>query len=198
MANENIRCFPTELLEKAGVFHGLSLDIPKYCGLLLPEHAQFVPREKAETDPSFKQVIPYVIVIRSDMTILQYQRGKSGGEARLHDKWSIGVGGHINDLDASYERAMVREFREEVGYDGMCVAPMKAFINDDTTEVGKVHFGVVHVVVVKYNFTPRPEAELANLAFVKVDELWPLEKYESWSQFCIKDLHKLFGFPRGT
>ena len=101
-----------------------------------------------EQDPSFKQLIPYCI-FRFEDQIFYYRRSKGTGEGRLHGKRSIGVGGHISSEDQAaaspYLQAMQREIAEEVflesGYRQSCVG----LLNDDESEVGKVHLGVVHI-----------------------------------------------------
>ena len=75
----------------------------------------------------------------------RYRRGSKGGEARLHNTWSVGLGGHINPEDKTYDLAVRREIREEVGV-GIEVPKPVAVINYDGTDVGKVHFGILHVV----------------------------------------------------
>jgi predicted NUDIX family phosphoesterase len=54
----------------------------------------FIERPHAERDPDFKQVIPYT-VLRRGPEVFVFRRLTGGGEARLHDLRSIGVGGHI-------------------------------------------------------------------------------------------------------
>ena len=66
-----------------------------------------------EEDPCFKQVIPYLIIER-DNGILVYQ-GTKAGDARLHDRMSIGVGGHINDRDNTFYESLMRGVHEEGG-----------------------------------------------------------------------------------
>lgn len=108
----------------------------------------FVERRWAETQPDFKQPIPYVAVTQGS-EILALTRLKTQGEARLHGKKSIGVGGHINPCDAEengdiLQAACLRELNEEL------VLPKEmppltplGLLNDDSTEVGSVHIGVV-------------------------------------------------------
>lgn len=126
----------------------------------------YMDREKAEKDPSFKQVIPYVVFRRPDHEIFAYQRTKKSGEVRLRGNWSIGIGGHINPEDErrdcvttveelqrraelAYWEAFYREIREETGYmlraSPKTEAPIVALIYDESDEVGRVHFGVVHI-----------------------------------------------------
>ena len=149
---ERVLCFKRKLLEELGVFQGISLDIEKYLPVVTaPANILYLNRSEAELDKSHKQLIPYVLVICGDK-ILRYQRGKGGGEKRLHGLFSVGVGGHISEEDnglfssgAGYQEGMRRELIEEVDIDEVKEVAV-ALINDDSTEVGYVHFGVVHVL----------------------------------------------------
>ena len=97
IANENVLVFPRSLFEQLGIFQWFSADVNRYLPVILEaKNNHFMPRAKAETDPSFKQVIPYVI-ITDGKNILHYVRGKKAGEQRLVAKGSVGIGGHIND-----------------------------------------------------------------------------------------------------
>ncbi len=105
----------------------------------------FIEREKAENDPTMKQIIPYITFVR-DGKIFAMRRLVKGGEARLHNKASIGIGGHINHEDEGMEDGLRREFFEEVLYKGTFQPRLIGFINDDSDDVGKVHFGLSYVV----------------------------------------------------
>src|SRR5258708_6582523 len=151
-AEERVLCFPRKLLEELGVFQGLSLEIEKYLPVVTSSsNILYLNRSDAEQDKSHKQLIPYLLVICNDR-ILRYRRGRGGQETRLHGLYSVGVGGHISEEDhglfsnrLGYHEAMRRELMEEVAIGEAKDAPV-AVINDDSTEVGYVHFGVVHVV----------------------------------------------------
>src|SRR5204863_9204689 len=110
----------------------------------------YLNRSEAEQDKRYKQLIPYVLLICNGK-ILRYRRGKGGQETRLHGLYSVGVGGHISDQDNSlfakdigYREGMRREIMEEVAVEEVNDTAA-AVINDDSTEVGYVHFGVVHI-----------------------------------------------------
>src|SRR5580700_9016456 len=148
---ERVLCFERKLFEELGVFHGLSMDIEKYFpSLTSASHLTYLNRSEAERDKRYKQLIPYVLIVCNDK-VLRYRRGKGGQETRLHGLYSVGIGGHISEEDhglfvndRGYQDGMRRELLEEVDVDGV-EAPAVAVINDDSTEVGAVHFGVVHV-----------------------------------------------------
>src|SRR5208282_21847 len=151
---ERVLCFERKLLEELGVFQGLSLEVEKYLPVVTSaSQLVYLNRSDAEQDKRYKQLIPYVLLICKDK-ILRYRRGKGGQESRLHGLFSVGVGGHISEEDnglfssgLGYHEAMRRELMEEVSID---VAKEKAVavINDDSTEVGFVHLGIVHIVCV--------------------------------------------------
>ena len=105
---------------------------------------RFRPRREMETDPSQKQVIPYLVLRDRDRYFLM-RRTRAGGDERLHDRWSIGVGWHLNPGDGDVHGGLLREWREEID---AAFAPdfrVVGLINDDENEVGAVHLGVVFV-----------------------------------------------------
>jgi predicted NUDIX family phosphoesterase len=141
-------------------------------------HARFVDREAAETDESVKQVIPYCVLTRpfaGEPMYFAYRRTKKGGERRLHEKWSVGIGGHISPADGDgksgdvvYVNGLLRELREEVGLDARRAGPAwgsdptwdavvgpVAAIYDPSNEVGRVHLGLVHLIPVEDGWTPQ-------------------------------------------
>ena len=120
--------------------------------LRVREYGVFKPRAGVEEDPSFKQIIPYVIV-RHRGRLFLVQRSTEGGETRLHGKYSIGVGGHINrgDVEGALDviaAGLKRELEEELLIRGTWRARPVGVLNDDGNPVGQVHFGLVHVVEV--------------------------------------------------
>jgi len=195
---ERVLCFKRKLLEELGVFQGISLDIEKYLPVVTaPANILYLNRSEAELDKSHKQLIPYVLVICGDK-ILRYQRGKGGGEKRLHGLFSVGVGGHISEEDnglfssgAGYQEGMRRELIEEVDIDEVKEVAV-ALINDDSTEVGYVHFGVVHVLHVANEDVAGRRSGILAPEFVPITEATKdLSEYESWSRFCLEHLDTL-------
>ena len=195
---ERVLVVPTQLLHNLGYFQGFSADADRYLDeLQSPRNASYRQRSEMEQDPSFKQLIPYVIFRHTDrsgrVSIFHYTRGVGQGEARLHRKRSVGIGGHICVDDAGtqdpYSKGMQRELDEEViietPYRERCVG----LINDDQTEVGKVHLGVVHLLDVEQpNVRPR-ESEIVAAGFAPPAELMgDIESFESWSKFCLNAL----------
>ena len=195
---ERVLCFERKLLEELGVFHGLSLEIEKYMPVVTSSsNIMYLNRSDAEQDKRYKQLIPYVLVICKDK-ILRYRRGKGGGETRLHGLYSVGVGGHISEEDhglfsnaLGYQEGMRRELLEEVAIDEVKEAGV-AVINDDSTEVGYVHFGVVHVLHVADESVAGRRSGIVAPEFVPIAEaVKDASGYESWSRFCLEHLDSL-------
>jgi predicted NUDIX family phosphoesterase len=106
-------------------------------------HGRFESRPAMETDPSFKQVIPYLVLRDGERWFLM-RRTRAGADARLHDHWSIGVGGHLNPGDGDLAGGLRREWREELAADFVPTFRPVGLLNDDETPVGAVHIGVVY------------------------------------------------------
>ena len=197
IANENVLVFPRSLFEQLGVFQGFSADVNRYLPVILdPKNNSFLARAQAETNPSFKQVIPYV-VITDGKSILHYVRGKKAGEQRLVAKGSVGIGGHINDEDhtlfafgvQAFQDAVKREVCEELSIQGVFNARPVGLINDDSTEVGSVHFGVIHVLFCTPDQVKKNEQVITQVEFVPIDELKAKREHmETWSQICLDNL----------
>jgi predicted NUDIX family phosphoesterase len=197
-AEERVLCFERKLLEDLGVFQGINLDVDKYLPVLTSsKNLTYLNRSSAENDRRYKQLIPYVLVI-CDGRLLRYQRGKGGQETRLRGLWSVGIGGHISEEDHSlftkdfgYFEGMRREVREEVDVEEVSESAV-AVINDDSTDVGYVHFGVVHVMQVANENVAGRRSGIASPEFIAVaDAVKEASNYESWSRFCLENLQVL-------
>ena len=195
---ERVLCFQRKLLEELGVFQGLSLEIGKYLPVVTSSsHILYLNRSDAEQDKRYKQLIPYVLIFCHGR-ILRYRRGKGGQETRLHGLYSVGIGGHISEEDhgmfsndRGYQDGMRRELMEEVAINEVKDAAV-AVINDDSTEVGTVHFGVVHVVYVPDETVAGRRSGIVGPEFVPITEaVKDLAGYESWSRFCLEHLDAL-------
>ena len=196
---ERVLVVPTSLFHELGHFQGFSALADRYLAeLLSAEHTSFRPRHEVEEDPSFKQLIPYVIFRYVDKAgqvhVFQYTRGAGQGERRLHAKRSIGVGGHIAADDAcegnvGYHEGMQRELTEEVVIETRYTERCAGLINDDDTEVGRVHLGVVHVLDVQQPRVSPREVDLLDAGFLPIDQiLGEAEHFETWSQICLRAL----------
>jgi predicted NUDIX family phosphoesterase len=195
---ERVLCFERKLLDDLGVFQGLSFEVQKYLSILTSRsNLIYRNRSDADQDKRFKQLIPYVLVICNGK-ILRYRRGKGGQETRLHGLYSVGIGGHISEEDhelfsnnCGYQESMRRELMEEVAIDA-AHEPAVALINDDSTEVGYVHFGVVHVVRVADESVASRRSGIVSPEFIPIAEAVKNSPgYESWSRFCLEHLDAL-------
>lgn len=194
-AEERVLCFKRTLLDELGVFQGLNLDVARYLPVLTSDASLvYLNRSDAEQDKRYKQLIPYVLILCKNK-ILRYCRGKGGQETRLHGLYSVGVGGHIAEEDhglfsehRGYHEGMRRELMEEVAITAEKDAAV-AVINDDSTDVGFVHFGVVHVVLVADESVAGRRSGIVRPEFVPLNQAAKdLSTYESWSRFCLEHL----------
>jgi predicted NUDIX family phosphoesterase len=197
---ENVLVVRRSLFDELGSFHGLNFEPQKYLDALLSRGNNFfLPRAKAENDPTHKQIVPYAIISHGG-TVLHYVRGKKAGEQRLVAKGSVGIGGHLNDADESlfawdenaYRAGVEREVNEEIKIDSPFEDRIVALLNDDTTEVGRVHLGIVHVFRLAEPKVEKREAMITNLAFLTKEELRARrDSLETWSQICVDSLERL-------
>src|SRR6059036_471555 len=197
---ENVLVIRRNLFEQLGSFQGLNFEPEKYLNLLLSRGNNFfLPRAQAENDSAYKQIIPYVLLAFQDR-VLHYVRGKKAGEQRLVAKGSIGIGGHMNESDESlfawdeqaYRAGVEREVNEEIKIDTQFEDRIVALLNDDTTDVGRVHLGIVHVFKLAEPKVEKREAMIRGLTFLTREELITRrESLESWSQICVDSLDRL-------
>jgi predicted NUDIX family phosphoesterase len=200
LPDENVLVVRRSLFDGLGSFQGLNFEPHKYLDALLSRGINFfVPRAEAENDPAHKQIIPYAIIACGDR-ILHYVRGKKAGEQRLVAKGSIGIGGHMNDEDESlfawdekaYRAGVEREVSEEIKIETNFEDRIVALLNDDTTEVGRVHLGIVHLFRLIEPKVEKREAMITSLAFLTKDELRARRDIlETWSQICVDSLDRL-------
>jgi predicted NUDIX family phosphoesterase len=200
--HENILAIKRSLFDELGNFHGLNFAPEKYLNVILSRGNNFfMPRAQAENDPTHKQIIPYALIAFEDK-VLHYVRGKKAGEQRLVAKGSVGIGGHMNQEDeslfnylvdeAAYRAGVEREVGEELKIDAKFEDRIVALLNDDTTEVGRVHLGIVHVFKLAEPKVEKREAMITNLMFsTKAELLARRESLETWSQICVDSLDRL-------
>jgi predicted NUDIX family phosphoesterase len=153
------------------------------------EHrGRYEPRDAMERDPAFKQVIPY-LVLRDGERYFLMRRTRGGRDERLHDRYSIGVGGHLNPGDGGLDGGLRREWAEELEAEFVPEFQVVGVLNDDTTDVGSVHLGVVYVAAA----AGRPVAirETDKLTGQFVDPAAVAEvaaDLETWSQLAFEQL----------
>ncbi len=198
---EKILVFKKELFDKLGYFNGTSHNTAKYMNeILKPENNHFHLRIDAEQDTSLKQIIPYVVFKYKD-SVFSYVRGKKAGEQRLVGNRSIGIGGHVNPIDrqiadssdrsediSTYMEAVRREISEEVIVSEEIEPEIIALLNDDSNEVGKVHFGVIHLCELKTLAVKKREQQITESGFIPIKDLMGArnDELESWSKLAIK------------
>lgn len=197
-SDEHVLVVPASLLDQLGRFSGFQPHVDRYLPALLDRrHQTFQPRSKCETDPSFKQLIPYVLLECTDghgTRLFQYTRGSSQGEARLHAKRSLGIGGHISIDDTRgedwYRTGMQRELEEEVVVDCERRDRIVGLIYDDTTDVGRVHLGVVHILQLPSCHARARESSLVDAGFQSLEAIRAeADRLETWSQLCLDHLY---------
>src|SRR5437660_10090016 len=198
--NEHVLVIRRELFDQLGSFQGLNFEAQKYLEAFLSRGNNFFnERPEADINPAYKQIIPYAL-IAFENKVAYYVRGKKAGEQRLVAKGSIGIGGHMNEADESlfamdkqaYRAGVEREVNEEIKIDTRFDDRIVALLNDDTTEVGQVHLGIVHVFKLAQPKVEKREAMITNLAFLGKDELLKRrESLETWSRICVDSLERL-------
>ena len=194
---EYVLVFPTQLLDQIGKFQGISFELNKYLDIILnPINHTFLKRKDAETNPAFKQLIPYALLhCGSDVFI--YRRGKLLAEKRLFGNYSLGIGGHISVTDpglfsTTYEDGLKREIDEEVIIESPYTQRVVALLNDDSNDVGKVHFGIVHALTLEKPLVKPREKSINETKFLGISELQKdVDGFENWSKICIEHIQKI-------
>jgi predicted NUDIX family phosphoesterase len=198
--NERVLVIPRSLFDSLGAFEGFSADTSRYLPSFLdPANNFFLSRDDAEEDPSHKQIIPYAL-FHCRGRFLHYVRGGKSGEKRLADKGSIGIGGHINSEDAAqaslekstYLTGVEREMNEELQINTPYRQRLVALINDDSSPVGQVHIGVVHLFDLESEDVASNESTITAVEFLSPDELHARrDRLETWSTICLDHLEQI-------
>ncbi len=190
---------PRNVLFNTKSFQGfVTKDFFNYLDVILHNYS-FMIRKEAEVNPDFKQPIGYS-VIKYGGKIFAYHRSLTNSyhESRLRGKWSIGIGGHVEDFDdtkstISYHNpiltSLARELKEEANVDlSSSEVDLFGYINDDSNDVGRVHFGIVYVV--KPKFKPEiSDNENIEGKLYTIDELKSLDvEFENWSKIVMTSL----------
>ncbi len=156
---------------------------------IIVNHHEFMDRPAAEEDPSYKQIIPYVVLTQNGQ-VFTTRRLNKGGESRLHGKLSIGIGGHINPVDETDRRSVLmkgleRELDEEVYIQRRGQLVPRGFINDDGNGVGAVHLGLCFSMEVEGEVSVK-ETEKLSGAWLSLQELKSeYDNMETWSQIAL-------------
>lgn len=172
-------------------WHGLrSTDFDAFTAIVA-QHGRFGPRREMEADPSFKQIIPYLVLRDGDRYFLM-QRTRAGGDVRLHDLWSIGVGGHLNPGDEDLDGGLRREWAEELVADFVPEFRFVGLLNDDTTLVGQVHLGAVFVADAAGRAVSIRETDKLSGSFATPAEVAAVSSnLETWSSLVYEYLEAL-------
>jgi predicted NUDIX family phosphoesterase len=199
---EQVLVVERKVVERVGIFNGLMFDVDRYLSEIFVQGVpRFMNRAQVEKDPSYKQLIPYVIMSH-DGKYLSYVRGKRAGEARLVGNRSIGIGGHINPTDdmplfytdfrETYLAAVDREVAEEVSVETNHTNHIVALLNDESNEVGSVHLGIVHYWALDAPKVNKREQMITQMAFMTPAELQEVkDTLETWSGLCADHLAEM-------
>ncbi|MEO5884755.1 MAG: NUDIX domain-containing protein [Candidatus Limnocylindrales bacterium] len=188
MTSERVLVVAREHVPERAAWYGLRVDGLDAFLEIAAHHGRFESRAAMELDPSNKQLIPY-LVLRDGPRYFLMQRTRAGGDARLHDRWSIGVGGHLNPGDADLFGGLRREWREEVVADFEPDFAPVALLNDDTTEVGAVHLGVVFLADAGGRAVSVRETDKLVGRFADAAEVQAVARdLESWSRLVFEAL----------
>jgi predicted NUDIX family phosphoesterase len=169
-------------------WHGVTTDGVDGFEAIVARDGEFRPREEVEVDRSWKQVIPY-LVLRDGPRYFLMRRTQAGGDARLHDRWTIGVGGHLNPGDGDLAGGLRREWREEVHADFEPEFGLIGLLNDDSTDVGSVHVGAVYAADAAGRAVTIRETDKLTGAFADpADVAVVVDRMESWSALVFEHL----------
>lgn len=193
---ERVLCIHRSELPDAWLHHFTAVEMSdsQFFEKISRAHMHWFERDSVETDPTFKQLIPYMVLqTRKGFDTACYRR--KGTETRLHDLWSIGIGGHINkddssDAGMSFERiinnGMMREINEELNSMPPDIAPdFCGIINEERTSVGNVHMGLVYRLVIGDKDQIEPGPELDSFSWIKASNLSRLN-LELWAQLALR------------
>lgn len=197
--HEKVLVFANSVLDKLGLRPGFNTKSPHDCleKILNSDQLHFMRRDHAECNENYRQLIPYCVIYFEDK-ILTYQRTKKSGESRLRKLKSLGFGGHLNpiDIDSSFDdnvyfAGLRRELDEELVIEDPFTLDIIGFIRDDSTEVGRVHFGVVHLLNLSSYKVRTNDETIADVRFMSFAELVEQrETFEVWSQLIIDEVAK--------
>jgi len=176
-----ILCIKRDLLFHHYYLNGFISDCVDF-NKQIQNHWFYKERNLVENDFSIKQIVPYIMIIDQDKNqVFCYKR--KGNEKRLHDKISLGFGGHVEQSDKSIQIAAIREVKEETTLENFEIKEI-GFLNLDSDEVSQVHFGVVFVVFVDREKVQLNGDENKSGAWLDINKLDKV-KFETWSE-CLK------------
>ena len=181
MSPELVYVVPRSALPDEAGWYGLRTEGLAAFVATVERDGRFEPRSEMEGDPSFKQIIPY-LVLRDGSRYFLMQRTAAGGDPRLHGRFSVGVGGHINPGDGGVLGGLRREWEEELIAAFMPEFRLVALLNDDTTPVGAVHLGAVYIADAGGRPVAIRETDKLRGAFAEPNEVGAVrDRLETWS-----------------
>ena len=187
-AGELVLAIPRAAIMADPGWRGLTTDRLDGFEALVSREGSFRSRAQVELDRSWKQVIPY-LVLRDGPRYFLMQRTQAGADMRLHDLWTIGVGGHLNPGDGDFAGGLRREWREEVSADFEPAFSLLGLLNDDTTEVGSVHIGAVYLADAAGRPVTIRETEKLTGAFAEPPDVAAVvARMETWSVLVFEHL----------
>ena len=185
---EQILVIPRSLLfEKNPAWHGVNNKVTQDTIQTITDHQKYIVRATAETDPSYKQIIPYMVFCFNNKYFVM-QRKASASEQRLAGKLSLGIGGHMRQEDIAGKTIFdwaAREFEEEVHFTGKFDIEPLGVLNDDSNEVGKVHLGLVLLLHGDSDAISIKDEHKSGILMSKQECLQKLESFENWSQLIL-------------
>ena len=188
MIDERVYVVARSAVPDRAAWYGLRTDGLETFVAALERDGRYEPRRLMERDPTFKQVIPYV-VLRDGARYFLMQRTSAGGDSRLHGRYSIGVGGHLNPGDGGLLGGLQREWHEELVADFVPEFRLVALLNDDTSDVGAVHLGAVYVADAGGRPVAIRETDRLTGAFVDpVAVAAVADRLETWSRLVFEFL----------
>lgn len=188
MTEEQVFVVPRDAVADRAGWHGIRTDGLDAFVAALEREGRFEPRAAMEVDASFKQLIPY-LVLRDGERFFLMRRTRAGVDARLHDRYSIGVGGHVNPGDGGLLGGLRREWAEELVAEFEPAFRLVGLLNDDTTDVGAVHLGAVYVADAGGRPVRIRETEKLTGDFATPDEVAAVaDRMETWSQLAFQFL----------
>ena len=192
---ENVLAVKTASLGNIVALNGLITGREDEVLALIASESLFLSRPVAEESPEYKQIIPYVSVVRGD-EVFATRRLNKGGESRLHGLMSLGVGGHINEIDRDHGAWLMnclrREIEEEIDIADFGALTLRGLINDSANAVGSVHLGFFFTLTTAGEVFVRETEKLAG-GFMPLASLPAhTQEMETWSSIITPELIKLW------
>jgi predicted NUDIX family phosphoesterase len=192
VSSERVYVVPRDEILGDGAWHGVRTTETDAFLAVVDAHGRFEPRAAMEADPAFKQIIPYLVLRDGDRYFLM-RRTRAGGDARLHDAWSIGVGGHVNPGDRDLAGGLLREWTEELVADFIPEFRLVGLLNDDTTDVGRVHLGAVYLADAAGRAVAIRETDKLSGGFATPGQVAEVaDRLETWSRLAFEFVEDAF------